>query len=195
MQPIFSNHSSIKMLLSEPLPSINSCMRHYCCSKCECRDQSTREMKTHETTVSQMVELHPVMPTSKSAEDKIRDGTMAEERTQEMLRDLLYWSIFTDRIDMAKVLILHMRTRICAALSCVAILRNRASRVTINDKRHLYKQYATDFEIYATDCINACYLRNERKACELLIREVPLFGKITCMQVKITLFFIHFKHL
>jgi hypothetical protein len=101
-----------------------------------------------------------------------------------MLRDLLYWSIFTDRIDMAKILLLHLRIRICAALSCAAILRNRASVATISDQGDFYRQQAIDFEMYATDCINVCYLTNERKACELLIREQLLFGKITCMQVR-----------
>jgi hypothetical protein len=101
-----------------------------------------------------------------------------------MLRDLLYWSIFTDRIDMAKILLLHLRIRICTALSCAAILRNRASVATISDQGDFYRQQAIDFEMYATDCINICYLTNERKACELLIREQLLFGKITCMQVR-----------
>ncbi|CAF2404336.1 unnamed protein product [Rotaria sp. Silwood2] len=101
-----------------------------------------------------------------------------------MLRDLLFWAAFTDHIGMAKVLILHIRCRIGAALCCTAILKNRASKTTASDKRHLYRQQAEDFEIYATDCINACYLKSERKACELMIRQVPLFGNMTCMQVQ-----------
>ncbi|CAF3417935.1 unnamed protein product [Rotaria sp. Silwood1] len=101
-----------------------------------------------------------------------------------MLRDLLFWAAFNGRIGMAKVLILHIRPRICAALCCTAILNNHASNTTASDKYHLYRQQADDFEIYATDCINACYSKSERKACELMIRQVPLFGNMTCMQVK-----------
>jgi hypothetical protein len=117
--------------------------------------------------------------------EMICDGTLTKKLIQTMLRDLLYWSIFTDRIDMAKILLLHLQTRICAALSCAAILRNRANAATISDQGDFYRQQATDFEMYATDCINACYSTSERKACELLIRQQPLFGKITCMQVSI----------
>jgi hypothetical protein len=90
---------------------------------------------------------------------------------------------------MAKVLILHIRPRICAALVCAAILKNRASRTPASDKRHMHKQQADDFEVYATHCIDACYSKSEHKACELMIREVPLFGNITCMQVKGFLFY------
>ena len=93
-------------------------------------------------------------------------------------------------MDMAKVLILHIRTRICAALSCAAILKHRAYNAAANDRHHLYKQQAQDFENYAIDCINICYSKNEQKACELLIREQPLFGKITCMQVNFILEFV-----
>jgi len=125
------------------------------------------------------------LPLSESIATSIRKGTLSEEGTQAMLRDLLFWAVFTDRIDMAKVLILHIRPRICAALSCAAILNNRAFKTTTSDKRHLYRQQARDFDTYATDCINACYSKSESKACDLLIREVPLFGKMTCMQVNI----------
>jgi transient receptor potential cation channel subfamily M protein 2 len=115
--------------------------------------------------------------------EQINDGRLAEEGKQAMLRDLLYWAVFTDQIDMVRVLILHIRPRICAALTCSAILKQRARKATTTDKRHFYKEQALDLETYATDCINACYLKSERKACEIMIREVPLFGKITCMQV------------
>jgi hypothetical protein len=169
--------------LSEFHPNVNSHTRHFDCCKCKYSSQSKIKADPTYSTLTVIIETYPTVPSSSPMQEKIRDGTLAEKLTQAMLRDLLYWSIFTDRIDMAKVLLLHIRTRICAALTCAAILRNLASEATTGDQGHRYKQQAKDFEMYATDCINACYSKSERKACELLIREQPLFGEITCMQV------------
>ncbi len=176
MRPVFGNPSEIYL-------NVNSNTKHHYCCKCMCSCRSKSIIDTAYSNLIGVIVASPTAPVSSSIQEKIRDGILAEELTQAMLRDLLYWSIFTDRMDMAKVLILHIRTRICAALSCAAILRNRARNVTTSYQSHRYKQQAMDFEIYATDCINACYSKSERKACELLIREQPLFGKITCMQV------------
>ena len=183
MRPVFSDHSSLIMSIPELWQSANSYIRKMCHCKRICINQNQKKSDTTNTTLHKIIHTSPLFYVAKSIEERICDGTFAEELAQAMLRDLLYWCIFTNRIDMAKVLILHIRTRICAALTCAAILRNRVGEATTSDKRHLYKQQANDFEIYATDCINICYSKNERKACELLIREEPLFGKITCMQV------------
>ena len=183
MRPVFSDHSSLIMSITELWQSANSSIREICYCKRICINRSQNKSDRINTTLHKFIQTSPLVYVAKPIEERICDGTFAEELVQAMLRDLLYWCIFTNRIDMAKVIILHIRTRICAALLCAAILRNRVGKATTSDKRHLYKQQANDFEIYATDCINTCYSKNERKACELLIREEPLFGKITCMQV------------
>jgi len=180
MWPIFGDPSEFDSY-------VNLHTRDVCRCKCisSCRNQN--KVDTTYSQLTGIITACPAAPISSSMHEKICDGTLTEELTQAMLRDLLYWSIFTDRMDMAKVLLLHIRTRICAALSCAAILRNRSRMATTNDQHHRYKQQAKDFEIYATECIDACYSKSERKACELLIREEPLFGKITCMQVSFIL--------
>jgi hypothetical protein len=183
MRPVFGDHSSVIMSVNELWQNANSYIRQMYSCKSICVNRSQHKMNNTNSTLYKMVQTCPLVCYSNSTEQKICDGTFADELMQVMLRDLLYWCIFTNRIDMAKVLILHIRTRICAALSCAAVLRNHARKATTSDKRHLYGQQAEEFEIYATDCINACYSKSERRACELLIREEPLFGKITCMQV------------
>ena len=169
--------------------SISSRKRHVYCSKClcccGCCDQT---VYTEGTIYYELVRSAPVTsPILKLMNAKLRDGILAEELTQTMLRDLLYWSLFTGRIDMAKVFLLHIRTRICAALTCEAILKNCTAQAVTNDEVHFFKQQAEDFGKYATDCINACYSKSEQKACELLICQQPLFGHITCMQVRFVL--------
>ena len=181
MQPMFMDAAKIHL-------NIDSRRRNLCCSRFVCccgwRNQNFRT----DDAVYELVWLAPTMsPILKSLKDKLRDGILTEELVQTMLRDLLYWSLLTGRIDMAKVFLLHIKTRICAALTCVAILRSCATRSVTSDEAHFYEQQAEDFGKYATDCINACYSRSERKACELLICQRPLFGDITCMQVRFLL--------
>ncbi|UJR23620.1 hypothetical protein I4U23_026606 [Adineta vaga] len=187
MWPIFTNSSgSFTISLKECCSIFNQFGKYFFCCKCRFFNQNRNKSTSTYSTLAKIIQTSPVVHIPRLTEEKIRDGTLAEESIQAMLRDLLYWSIFTDRMDMAKVLILHIRTRICAALSCAAILKHRANRAATNDRRHFYKQQAQDFENYAIDCINICYSKNEQKACELLIREQPLYGKITCMQMAIS---------
>lgn len=178
MQPMFMDAATIHL-------NANRYRRHCCCFRhtcgCRCRNQNR---PTNEA-IYELVWLAPTTsPILKSLKARLRDGILAEELVQTMLRDLLYWSLLTGRIDMAKVFLLHIKTRICAALTCVAVLRTCATRSVTSDEVHFYEQQAEDFGKYATDCINACYLRSERKACELLICQRPLFGDMTCLQVR-----------
>ena len=169
-------------------PNINSHKRSSCSCKwiCGCRNENiVDDLNGCLTEALLDVPLAPFI--SGALYKTMCDGTLNKKLIQAMLRDLLYWSIFTDRMEMAKVLLLHLRTRICAALSCAAILQCGARMATTSDQRHFYRQHAKDFEMYATDCINICYSKSERKACELLIRQEPLFGGITCMQVNFSI--------
>ena len=167
-------------------PHLNVHRRRFFSWKWICRRRDQGTVDAVESPLKQALLAVPTMPLIAGPQHgTVCDGSLSKILVQKMLRDLLYWSIFTDRIDMAKVILLHLRTRICGALSCAAILRNRSSIATVRDQREFYKQQAKDFVKYATDCINACYLINERKACELLICEQLLFGKITCMQVSL----------
>lgn len=184
MFPLFSNRSLRDQIWFEFCTVVRTFKRHFCwCKPICCAPSSIQQRHTNSKLTNEIVKRNPLFSIPRGMTEKVKDGTLAEAGTQIMLRDLLLWAVFTNRIDMAKVLILHIRPRISAALACAAILKNRARKTAASDKRHKYQQQAADFEIYATECIDACYVKNERKACELLIREIPLFGNITCMQV------------
>ncbi|CAF3413621.1 unnamed protein product [Rotaria sp. Silwood1] len=184
MPPLFSQHSLLDQIKREIGTVARSLKRNLCwCKPACCRSSSNQPKIAEYMFTEKLAKRTPLFPITQDIEAKLKDGSLAEEGTQFMLRDLLFWAALTDHIDMAKVLILHIRPRICAALCCMAILKHRSSRATASDKRHLYRQQAEDFEIYATDCINACYSKSERKACELMIRQVPLFGNMTCMAI------------
>ncbi len=105
---------------------------------------------------------------------------------QEMLRDLFLWSVYAGYVDIAFVLLLQLKSRIGAALVAAGIAERLSSNVSNLDTRNTYNEHRIAYEEYATACIEACYRHNERIACELLLREIPLFGNITCMQVSCT---------
>ncbi|CAF3880150.1 unnamed protein product [Rotaria sp. Silwood2] len=103
-----------------------------------------------------------------------------------LFRDLFLWSIFMNMPEMGKIFLFYLSSRICAALIASAIFK-RYARVSTNLYfKEKFQQQALDFEKYAAGFINKCSQQNERLACELLLREIPLFGNITCMQVAIS---------
>ncbi|CAF3395770.1 unnamed protein product [Rotaria socialis] len=104
---------------------------------------------------------------------------------QEILRDIFLWSVYSGYVDVALVLLLQIRPRVCAALIAVGMAHHLSSICSNLQIRNTYKEHRVIYEQYATECIDACYKRNEQLACQLLLREIPLFGNITCMQIAI----------
>ncbi|CAF1116862.1 unnamed protein product, partial [Rotaria sordida] len=114
------------------------------------------------------------------------DRTNNKYTKHHMLRDLFLWSILMDMPEMAKVLLLHVRSRICAALIASAVFKKYSNSSQIVDLRDKFQSQSLEFETYAAMSINKCYEYNEKRACELLLRQIPLFGNVTCMQVAIS---------
>ncbi|CAF4377045.1 unnamed protein product [Rotaria sp. Silwood2] len=103
-----------------------------------------------------------------------------------MLRDLFLWSVFMDMPEMAKVLLLHVQSRICAALIATTIFKKYSNSSDTVDLKSKFLTQSLEFETYAAILIDKCYEHNEKRACELLLRQIPLFGNVTCMQVAIS---------
>ncbi|CAF3888305.1 unnamed protein product [Adineta steineri] len=116
-------------------------------------------------------------------ENKNRENLLEKIK---LLRDLFLWSVFMDMPEIAKVLLIHQQSRICAALIASAIFKRYSKKSLTVDLKERFQIQADDFGKYAADFINDCYKYNERSACELLLRQVPLFGNITCMQIAIS---------
>jgi hypothetical protein len=110
-------------------------------------------------------------------------NTETEYSKDELLRDLFLWSVFMDMPEMAKILLVHQQSRICAALIASAIFKKYAKQSTTADHKEKFGNQSLDFETYAANFIDKCYKHNERLACELLLRQIPMFGNVTCMQV------------
>jgi hypothetical protein len=102
---------------------------------------------------------------------------------QKMLRELFIWSVYAGYSDIAFVLLLQIKSRMSAALIAAGIARRLSLFATSTDIRHRFYQQAEEYETYGTTCIIACYNQNKRFSGHLLLRENPLFGNVTCMQV------------
>ncbi|CAF3511447.1 unnamed protein product [Rotaria sp. Silwood1] len=116
----------------------------------------------------------------------INDQTIDTYTKHHLLRDLFLWSILMDMPEMAKVLLLHVRSRICAALIASAVFKRYSKASQTVDVKDKFRMQSLEFETYAAMCVNKCYEYNEKRACELLVRQIPLFGNITCMQAGIS---------
>jgi len=127
--------------------------------------------------------LSPGNVTETASTKKLCDGQLNK---QELLRELFLWSVNMGRSEIAFVLLLQIDSRMCAALVAATMAKHLSSFASTLDVRHTYSEQAKAYEAYATACIDACYKQNERRACQLLSRENPLFGNVTCMQLAIS---------
>lgn len=112
---------------------------------------------------------------------------------QHKLRDLFLWSVFMGNVELAKVLLMYLKSRICASLIASKIFTEYSKNTNIYQLKRKMKNIADEFELYAVQCIDTCYEYNETKACDLMLRQIPMFGNITCAQVyfmKLTRYYI-----
>jgi hypothetical protein len=119
-------------------------------------------------------------------DSEVPDPEEAEKEVRELVyRDLFFWSILTNRIEMSKVLMSHMQTRICAALITSKVLKTYQKLATDNESKDVLCNQAEKFVEYANESLKCCYNYDENIAGEIAIRRINLFGGVTCLQVEI----------
>jgi hypothetical protein len=116
---------------------------------------------------------------------EVLDPEDARKEVRELVyRDLFLWSILTNRIEMSKVILSYMETRICAALIASKVFKSYLQFASDNESKDILNSQATQFEEYANECLKSCYNYDEEKACEIAIRRIDIFGGVTCLQVE-----------
>ncbi|CAF1249047.1 unnamed protein product [Adineta ricciae] len=119
-------------------------------------------------------------------ETEVPNPEEAKKEARELaLRDLFFWAVLTNRLDMAKVFLGHMQTRICAALIASKILKCYIEYARDNDSKDALSSEAEQFEDYAIKCLRFCYNYDESIACEIAIRRINIFGGVSCLQVAV----------
>lgn len=117
------------------------------------------------------------------SKNSVSPDFVANYTKHDFLRDLFLWTVLMDMPEMAKVFLLRIPNRICGALLAAAIFKSYSRQSPTIDLRERFVKQSLEFEIYAANAINKCYQYDELRACEILLRRVPLFGNISCMQV------------
>ncbi|CAF4174820.1 unnamed protein product, partial [Adineta steineri] len=125
-------------------------------------------------------------PESASTGNRIVPETPNSKIDSEYIcRDLFLWCVLTHRLDMAKIFLTQMKTRICSALIASKILKSLLKYAPDHDLRDKLNLEAEDFEMYAIECIRCSYLYDREQASELIMRRVNLYGGVTCLQMAI----------
>ncbi|CAF1532094.1 unnamed protein product [Adineta ricciae] len=119
-------------------------------------------------------------------DSEIPDPEDAQKEVRELVfRDLFLWSILTNRIEISKVLLNHMETRICGLLIASKIFRSYLHFASDTESKEVLSNQAKQFEEYASECLKCCYNFDEEKACEIAIRRINVYGGVSCLQVAV----------
>ena len=110
-----------------------------------------------------------------------------------IMRDLFLWAIIMNYVDMAKVLLANMKYRICPALIATKILKQYHGKAAYGELKDIYMKSADYFEQYAIDCVSKCEKNDPDMACELVLQQNELYGKVTCLQVRAMRVFLSFE--
>ena len=115
-------------------------------------------------------------------------GSLKPEQQRQMaddyiMRDLFLWSVLTNRVDMAKVFLSHMKYRICPALIATKVFKQYYLKTPYGELKDSYEQSAKYFEKYAIDCLIKCDDNDAAKTCEIVLQRNELYGYVTCLQV------------
>jgi hypothetical protein len=117
---------------------------------------------------------------------KLQGSTDMETIDAEYIyRDLFLWCVLTYRLDMAKIFLSQMKTRICSALIASKILKSLAAYAPDQAAKDTLYNKADEFETYAIEFVRCSYCYDKHQACELIIRRLDLYGGVTCLQMAI----------
>lgn len=100
-------------------------------------------------------------------------------------RDLFLWCILTRQLNLGKVFLSQMKTRLCSALVASKILRSFIKYAPDERSQDQLSSEADDFENIAIECIRCSYIYDHGQACELIVRPIDMYGEITCLQMAI----------
>ncbi|CAF1203398.1 unnamed protein product [Adineta steineri] len=104
---------------------------------------------------------------------------------EHIYRDLFLWCILTYRLDMAKIFLSQLKTRICSALIASKILKSLATYAPDQVAKDTLFAKANEFETHAIEFVRCAYIYDKHEACELIMRRTNLYGGVTCLQMAV----------
>ena len=118
-----------------------------------------------------------------SLEKGEEEADIEDTDSEYIYRDLFLWCVLTYRLDMAKIFLSQMKTRICSALIASKILKSLAAYAPDHIAKETLYSKAGDFETHAIEFVRCAYYNDKYQACELIMRRVELYGGVTCLQM------------
>ena len=125
--------------------------------------------------------MHPIY----EDQSMVQSTSLLETDAEYIYRDLFLWCILTYRLDMAKIFLSQMKTRICSALIASKILKSLAAYAPDQAAKDTLYTKAGDFETHAIEFIRCSYFYDKHQACELIMRRLDLYGDVTCLEMAI----------
>lgn len=101
-------------------------------------------------------------------------------------RDLFLWCVLTYRLDMAKIFLSQLKTRICSSLIAAKILKSLAAYAPDHVAKDTLHSRADEFETHAIEFVRCAYMNDKHQACELIMRCTKIYGGVTCLQMAVT---------
>lgn len=138
-----------------------------------------RLVQRHNTRVTLAARVSPIH------EEHIYEAEADEQWAKDaILRDLFLWSVLMRRIEMATVLLSHLKHRICAALIASQILKSYANLSSYDHIKEKYQHSADYFQTYAIQCLALCFANDATKTCQIILRSHPLYAQQSCLRVR-----------
>ncbi|XP_078093553.1 transient receptor potential cation channel subfamily M member 5-like [Mustelus asterias] len=97
--------------------------------------------------------------------------------------DLFIWAVLQSRNEMATYFWEMGGESVSSGLVACRILREMARHQPEAEAATVMKEMAAKFAQLSLDVFNQCYRHSERRAFRLLVRQCPLWGTATCLQL------------
>ncbi|KAK6180329.1 hypothetical protein SNE40_012504 [Patella caerulea] len=108
-------------------------------------------------------------------------GSSIQRKLDHPIQDLFIWSILMNRQELAKLFWVELDEPIAAALFANGLYKGLKMISVDTEISQILQQNADEFENLAIGVLNSCYEKDENKAQDLLIRELPNWGETTCV--------------
>ncbi|XP_022084590.1 transient receptor potential cation channel subfamily M member 5-like [Acanthaster planci] len=104
---------------------------------------------------------------------------------KEPLKELFVWSVLQDRIPMAMVFWKLGKPSVGGVLVANKLLKALSEHQQVVDAQRAaeIRQHSRDFEEMAVDILKMCYASDRRRTSSLLVRIMPEWGGVTCLDI------------
>ncbi|XP_070536806.1 transient receptor potential cation channel subfamily M member-like 2 isoform X1 [Ptychodera flava] len=109
-----------------------------------------------------------------------------ERRFDNPARELFLWSVLLNYHDMAELFWEEGSDAMASALVASQVQKAMAEEEDDLDTSNDLQKQAEEYEEIASGVLTECYKDNEERALMLLVRELPFWGKSTCLRLAIS---------